>query len=115
AAGRGARGTLPFEKLGGDIVVNPPLVPLERGNVRLLGGTTDGRMRLVSAGPDAGLTAHVEAAGLDLSQLPAPRDRPRPAGKFELHAALEGPPPRAPAFRDCLHGNGRCALPERRL
>src|SRR5438093_1128219 len=36
-AGPGALGTLPFEKLAGDIVVNPPLVTLERGNVRLLG------------------------------------------------------------------------------
>jgi uncharacterized protein involved in outer membrane biogenesis len=114
-AGPGALGTLPFEKLSGDVAANPPLVTLERGNVRLLGGTTDGRLRLASAGPDAGFTAHVEATGLDLSQLPASRDRPRAAGKLELHADLEGPPPGGPGFREGLHGNGRFAVADGRL
>ena len=114
-AGPGALGTLPFEKLSGDVAANPPLVTLERGNVHLLGGTTDGRMRLASAGPDAGFTAHVEATGLDLSQLPASRDRPRAAGKLELHADLEGPPPGGPGFREGLRGNGRFAVADGRL
>jgi uncharacterized protein involved in outer membrane biogenesis len=114
-AGPGALGSLPFEKLSGDITANPPVITLERGNVQLLGGATGGRMRLASAGPDAGLTAHVEASGLDLAQLPAPRDRPHPAGKLELHADLEGPPPGAAGFRDGLHGNGRFAVADGRL
>jgi len=114
-AGPGALGTLPFEKLSGDITANPPVVTLERGSVHLLGGTTDGRMRLASAGPDAGLTAHVEGAGIDLSQLPAPRDRPRAAGKLELRADVEGSPPDAAGFRESLHGDGRFAVADGRL
>ena len=107
AAGPGALGRLPFESLTGEIAASPPVVTLERATVHLLGGTTSGRMRLASGGTDAGLTARIEASDLDLSQLPASGNRPRPAGKLGLQVDLEGPPPGAAGFRDALRGNGR--------
>ena len=94
AAGPGALGRLPFESLTGEIAASPPVVTLERATVHLLGGTTSGRVRLTSGGTDAGLTARIEASDLDLSQLPASGNRPRPAGKLGLQVDLEGPPPR---------------------
>jgi len=115
AAGPGALGPLPFERLSGEIAASPPVVTLERATVHLLGGTTSGRMRLTSGGTDAGLTARVEASGLDLSQLPASGNRPHPAGTLELHADLEGPPPGAAGFRDGLRGNGRFDVADGRL
>jgi len=114
-AGPGALGELAVERLEAQVRAAAPVVELESATAHLLVGTVSGKARLASEGPSAGFTARLDGRGLDLARLPAPPDRPRPAGTLLLSATMSGPPPGDAAFAQGLAGEGRFEVAEGRL
>jgi hypothetical protein len=114
-AGPGAFGPITVTRLTAEVRASPPVLDLEKATLETLGGTVEGSAHLTSEGKDAGVTARIEARGIDLAQLPSPRDRPRPAGTLELHGTLAGPPPGGPTFADGASGQGRFAVADGRI
>jgi uncharacterized protein involved in outer membrane biogenesis len=102
----GAFGTIPVRRLTAEVRATPPVLDLESARVETLGGTVIGTAHLSSDGEHAGLTAGLDASGLDLSQLPAREDRPRPAGTLALHATIAGPRPGDAGFKTGATGEG---------
>jgi uncharacterized protein involved in outer membrane biogenesis len=111
----GALGVIAIERLTADVRATPPVVDLESARVETLGGAVSGTAHLSSADERAGLTARLDARDIDLARLPARADRPRPAGKLELHAALTGPPPGATGFKAGATGQGQFAVADGRI
>jgi hypothetical protein len=114
-AGPGMLGPLPLERLEAHMRAVLPVLDLESATAALLDGTVTGKARLASEGPGAGLTVQVEGRGLDLARFPLQKDRPRPAGRLELHATLAGPPPGGPDFRTAATGEGRFEVVDGRI
>src|SRR5204863_271791 len=83
-AGPGAFGSLAVKQITAKLHASPPVLDLESATLQTLGGTVEGTAHLTSEGKGAGLTARLDARGLDLAELPAPKGRPRPAGTLEL-------------------------------
>src|SRR5439155_1227352 len=94
---------------------SPPVLDVESATLETLGGTVEGTAHLTSEGKGAGLTAQLDARGLELAELPAPKGRPRPSGTLELHGTLAGPPPEAPTFTSGASGQGRFAVTDGRI
>ncbi len=114
-AGPGAFGSVAVEGITAKLHASPPILDLESARLETLGGTVEGRAHLTSEGKGAGLTAQLDARGLELDRLPAPKDRPRPAGTLELHGTLAGPPPEAPTFASGATGQGRFVVADGRI
>jgi hypothetical protein len=114
-AGPGAFGPIEVTRLTAEVRASPPVLDLDKATLELLGGTVEGTAHLTSEGKDAGITARVEGRGINLADLPAPRNRPRPAGTLELHGTLAGPPPNGPTFTDGATGQGRFAVADGRI
>ncbi len=114
-AGPGALGPLAVARLGATLEAKPPALVLTDAKLELLGGAVTGTARVASEGEGAGLTAQIAAQGLDLAQLPAPPERPHPAGTLALQADLSGPPPANPAFRLALTGTGHFDVADGRI
>ena len=111
----GAAGAIPVRSLTAEVRATPPVLDLDSARVETLGGTVTGTAHLSSDDQHAGLTARLEARGLELAELPARDDRPRPAGTLELHAELAGPAPRGPGFRTGATGQGRFDVADGRI
>jgi hypothetical protein len=90
------------------------VIDLESSRVETLGGTITGTAHLSSADEQSGLTARLDARGLDLARLPARQDRPRPAGTLELHGEVAGPPGGA-GFKTGATGRGEFAVADGRV
>src|SRR3989442_384662 len=114
-AGPGAFGSLAVKQIIAKLHASPPVLDLESATLETLGGTVEGRAHLTSEGKGAGMTAQLDARGLELAQLPAPKDRPRPAGTLEVHGTLAGPPPEAPTFASGATGQGRFVVADGRI
>jgi hypothetical protein len=113
--GPGKLGKLALTRLTAEVHAAAPVLDLEKATVETLGGTVSGTAHLVSAGEGAGLTARLDARGLDLAALPVREDRPRPAGKLTLDASLNAPPPGASGFDTAAQGTGRFGVADGRL
>src|SRR5438128_3684127 len=114
-AGPGVFGSLAVKQIIAKLHASPPVLDLESATLETLGGTVEGRAHLTSEGKGAGMTAQLDARGLELAQLPAPKDRPRPAGTLEVHGTLAGPPPEAPTFASGATGQGRFVVADGRI
>ena len=114
-AGPGAFGSLAVKQITAKLHASPPVLDLESATLETLGGTVEGTAHLTSEGKGAGLTARLDARGLELARLPAPKDRPRPAGTLELHGTLAGPPPEARTFASGATGQGRFVVADGRI
>jgi len=114
-AGPGAFGRVVVKRLTANLHASPPVLDLESARLETLGGTVEGTAHLTSEGKGAGLRAELDARGLQLAELPAAKDRPRPAGTLELHGTLAGPPPEAPTFTSGATGEGRFAVTDGRI
>jgi len=114
-AGPGAFGSLAVKRLAARLHASPPVLDLESATLETLGGTVEGTAHLGSEGKGGGLTAQLDARGLELAELPGPKDRPRPVGTLELHGTLAGPPPEAPTFTSGATGQGRFAVADGRI
>ena len=113
-AGPGALGSLAVKQITAKLHASPPVLDLESATLETLGGTVEGSAHLTSEGKGAGLTAQLDARGLDLAALPAPKGRPRPAGTLELHGTLAGPP-EARTFASGATGQGRFVVADGRV
>jgi len=116
-AGPGAVGTIPLERVTGKVRAAPPIVDLESGEVATLGGqiTCTAHLDGEAAAGHPGLTAQLAVRNLDLAKLPAPPDRPRPAGSLTLDGNLAAPPPGAPGFKAGATGQGNFAVADGRV
>ena len=114
-AGPGAFGPIAVKRLTAELHASPPVLDLESATLETLGGTVEGTAHLTSEGKGAGLVAKLDARSLELAELPARKDRPRPAGTLELHGTLAGPPPEAPTFASGATGEGRFAVADGRI
>ena len=114
-AGPGAFGSLAVKQITAKLHASPPVLDLESATLETLGGTVEGSAHLTSEGKGAGLTAQLDARGLELARLPAPKGRPRPAGTLELHGTLAGPPPEARTFASGATGQGRFVVADGRI
>ncbi|HUE30327.1 MAG TPA: AsmA-like C-terminal region-containing protein, partial [Verrucomicrobiae bacterium] len=114
-AGPGAFGPVAVNGLTAELRASPPVLDLESAKLETLGGTVEGSAHLTSEGKSAGVTAQLDARGLDLDKVPAPKNRPQPAGTLELHGTLAGPPPEVPTFASGATGQGRFAVADGRL
>ena len=113
-AGPGMLGKIAVDRLTATIRATPPTIDLDSATAATLGGTVSGTAHVTAAGEEAGLTATLDAKGLDLAKLPAPQDRPHPAGTLALHGTLAGPPGGA-AFASGATGDGRFEVGDGRI
>src|SRR5207247_7730424 len=72
-AGPGAFGSLAVKQITAKLHASPPVLDLESATLETLGGTVEGTAHLTSEGKGAGLTARLDARGLELARLPIGR------------------------------------------
>src|SRR5439155_18655905 len=110
-AGSGAFGSVLIDGLKGEVRASPPTVDLESGELETLGGRLTGSAHL----GEGALTARLDARDLDLAKLPAPPDRPRPAGTLALRGTVAAPPPDDPRFKMAATGQGEFSVVDGRI
>ena len=114
-AGPGQVGPIPVKKITAELRASPPVLDLDKGTLEALGGTVEGSAHLTSEGKGAGFTARMNAHGIALAELPAPKGRPRPSGTLEMQGTLAGPPPETPNFTAGATGQGQFAVADGRI
>ena len=114
-AGPGQLGPIPVKQVTAELRASPPVLDLDKGTLEALGGTVEGSAHLTSEGKGAGVTARMNAHGIALAELPAPKDRPRPAGTLDMQGTLAGPPPDAANFAAGATGQGQFAVADGRI